>query len=461
VQGFDPRMITGGASGYLRQEFRELELLDEITKLKYENKLPENVIGNRRNAIIREFQEWKGTDYVPSTVHNAIKWSKNQPFDKLDDVAVSTWQMIKQKQQNTKHEKNQTSLLNFVPAKGTVAVAVSKKSKMPPKKKLSESSSYIPAEGTAPVAVSEPSKPSKKRKADELDTEVVFPEPQQKKSKVSENFDDNTLKWPLGLIWDEENYSCAYDALFTILLSVWSENPVQWKVHFKDMNATMNLLASGFYRFSQNVQTLETARNKVRHVLNQRDSAAFPNGTRGTNLGELVNQMFRSDHAIASYIHKCTICGSETEAQRDLQTCVLECNQLFEGTVSEYLKQVMSDRIPLKCTQCHGELDKITRFHKTPKLLIFSVNNSSLSIQKKFRFISGDDNIVYRLKGVAYFGEFHFTSRIFRPDKSVWFHDGITTGRQCKSEGRMGTFSNNKLMECNGKTATHFLYAIS
>jgi len=31
VQGFNPKIVTGGASGYLRQEFRELEILDEIT----------------------------------------------------------------------------------------------------------------------------------------------------------------------------------------------------------------------------------------------------------------------------------------------------------------------------------------------------------------------------------------------------------------------------------------------
>jgi hypothetical protein len=31
LQGFDPKVITGGCSGALRQEFRELELLDEIT----------------------------------------------------------------------------------------------------------------------------------------------------------------------------------------------------------------------------------------------------------------------------------------------------------------------------------------------------------------------------------------------------------------------------------------------
>jgi hypothetical protein len=46
VQGFDPKVITGGASSYLRREFRELKLLDEITKLKYEGKLPLEINGH-------------------------------------------------------------------------------------------------------------------------------------------------------------------------------------------------------------------------------------------------------------------------------------------------------------------------------------------------------------------------------------------------------------------------------
>ena len=33
LQGFNPYVIQGGLSGYLRQEFRELELLDQISKL--------------------------------------------------------------------------------------------------------------------------------------------------------------------------------------------------------------------------------------------------------------------------------------------------------------------------------------------------------------------------------------------------------------------------------------------
>ncbi|EIW56600.1 uncharacterized protein TRAVEDRAFT_98351, partial [Trametes versicolor FP-101664 SS1] len=49
---FDPRKFTGGISGSLRQEFRELELLDEITKLRYLGKISPKVTGITRNELI-------------------------------------------------------------------------------------------------------------------------------------------------------------------------------------------------------------------------------------------------------------------------------------------------------------------------------------------------------------------------------------------------------------------------
>ena len=76
LQGFDPKVITGGCSGALRQEFRELELLDEITRLRYLRKLPALVDGDTRNHIIVAFREWKGEHYIPQSVHPSIRWSK-------------------------------------------------------------------------------------------------------------------------------------------------------------------------------------------------------------------------------------------------------------------------------------------------------------------------------------------------------------------------------------------------
>ncbi|KAF9050144.1 hypothetical protein BJ165DRAFT_1321174, partial [Panaeolus papilionaceus] len=69
----------------LRQEFREIELLDAITKTLHEGNLPIHVTGNTRNQIIKEFRQWKGVTYVPKHAHKAIRWSKRDPFEILED----------------------------------------------------------------------------------------------------------------------------------------------------------------------------------------------------------------------------------------------------------------------------------------------------------------------------------------------------------------------------------------
>jgi hypothetical protein len=48
----------------------------------------------------------------------------------------------------------------------------------------------------------------------------------KQKQKVTTNDEDYT---PPGTQWDENNYSCAYDVLFTILFNLWSANPKKWK----------------------------------------------------------------------------------------------------------------------------------------------------------------------------------------------------------------------------------------
>jgi hypothetical protein len=100
LQGFDERKITCKISGYLRQEFRELELLDEITRLTYEDLLPKHINENLRNALIRQFQIYKGTDYIPPSVPNQLKWTVKDPMELLPIVADSPWQVIDNSKSN-------------------------------------------------------------------------------------------------------------------------------------------------------------------------------------------------------------------------------------------------------------------------------------------------------------------------------------------------------------------------
>ncbi|KAF8223234.1 hypothetical protein L208DRAFT_1317965, partial [Tricholoma matsutake] len=81
LTAFYPHKITGGASGALSQEFHELEILDNITRLNFEGKLPvEMVQADRRNSLVAMYRQLKGEDYVPPTVHNAIRWGPSDSF---------------------------------------------------------------------------------------------------------------------------------------------------------------------------------------------------------------------------------------------------------------------------------------------------------------------------------------------------------------------------------------------
>ncbi|KAJ7305395.1 hypothetical protein DFH08DRAFT_651059, partial [Mycena albidolilacea] len=59
LQGMDAHKITRGIHGSLRQEFRELEILNEISRLRYEGDLPLTVRGWNRRELIRSFRVWK------------------------------------------------------------------------------------------------------------------------------------------------------------------------------------------------------------------------------------------------------------------------------------------------------------------------------------------------------------------------------------------------------------------
>ena len=109
VQSFLPRPITGGASGWLRQEFRELELLDDITTLAYRSILPKEINSLTRGIRIKQYRDWKGHDYVPKNVHRSIIWSSNSPFIQASIEEESDWKLIKRKK---KRKESQLSKIH-------------------------------------------------------------------------------------------------------------------------------------------------------------------------------------------------------------------------------------------------------------------------------------------------------------------------------------------------------------
>src|SRR5882724_12204505 len=98
MQSLQPSMITGGCSGWLRQEFRDLEILDEITRLAFHSQLVAEINGHCRNTLIRQFRTWKGLNYMPDNLHPTIKWSAQNPNPLEADVKDVPWQIVNRKE---------------------------------------------------------------------------------------------------------------------------------------------------------------------------------------------------------------------------------------------------------------------------------------------------------------------------------------------------------------------------
>ncbi|RPD54685.1 hypothetical protein L226DRAFT_428259, partial [Lentinus tigrinus ALCF2SS1-7] len=193
----------------LRQEFRELELLDEITRLRYLGQVPPTGVGITHNELIHSFCKWKDENYMPAVMHSAIKWSSDDPFSIQDKLDNSPWTVINS-QKSTKQEDN---------------------GEPESKKAQKDTSGFVTAQGTQALdnlnnyTISKRDKHKQNDDDDDLEAEV-FQRKQVKRIKGSTP-PKGSQKF-LGFPWDSMNWSCAYDGLLTILLSVYMEQKALW-----------------------------------------------------------------------------------------------------------------------------------------------------------------------------------------------------------------------------------------
>ncbi|RDX42046.1 hypothetical protein OH76DRAFT_1297765, partial [Lentinus brumalis] len=186
----------------LRQEFRELELLDEITKLRYLGQVPPTVVGITRNELIYSFRKWKGEKYMPAAVHSAIQWSPQDPFPLQDKSKDSPWTLIDTKGNKKEIEPvkiSQKDATGFVAARGTQALQ-------------SLSNTGI-------------TRKDKRKRDDDIEAEVSQSKPVKRIKASQPPAGSKSFR---GFPWDPINWSCAYDSLLTILLSVYMECQPVW-----------------------------------------------------------------------------------------------------------------------------------------------------------------------------------------------------------------------------------------
>ena len=99
-----------------------------------------------------------------------------------------------------------------------------------------------------------------------------------------------------SLRWDNNNYSCSYESLFSILYNTFIENYADWTIYYKNINEEyMTVLGNGFKEVYQENISLEIIRDVVQDKLYQSYQTLFSKGQNGASFSELAFKMLTSN----------------------------------------------------------------------------------------------------------------------------------------------------------------------
>ena len=388
----DTKKITKGISGNLRQEFRELHVLDEVTKLKYNGQLPDGILHSLRNPTVRSYYLWNKTASNEKSWHPALRYGcrENRLKDPQDD---DTWILLETK--NVKDcDKKDTEIIE------------------------------------EPVIIEKPEKSVKKMRRLSKEKSTI----------------------PKGFIWDPIDYSCAYDSLFTVLYNIWERDPAIWKRRLSDISGNLDLLCRGFERALNNDSTLEMARNDVRRTMSRCNPAYFPLGLAMTDISHVVDAIVPA-RPCGTLTLACETCNysqanpliyfgeyiglTSTGRFHDNSEDVSLLSNVLGWQLNN--RQIRSRKNCPECILRHESrrLDLSINFQRIPYLMIIEFSTPRYIIDWNLKYTANDILFQFKLAGIVYSGQNHFVCRVVDDAGTVWYNDGIATGGRCLKEGSL------------------------
>ena len=262
---------------------------------------------------------------------------------------------------------------------------------------------------------------------------------------------------PKGLQWS--NNSCAFDAVLSVLYNIWQDNATERTFQFKNINIEyLGRIADGFSLTSLQDSapyTLEEVRDSIRRSLQRADPAVFPWGGY-TGIQYILDYLLVTDRSVTSSSVRCPNdhpLNAADMAASSCQIAILRQSPNIQAFIDNQSVECAS-----RCRVCHSHIIRRHVFEHTPAVIAFDLSQHPISLLESIVITTvNGDRMTYKLRGVMYYLNNHFTSRIILESGRVWYHDGISTGRQTVPEG---SISDTELGTCRSGTAICAVYAI-
>jgi hypothetical protein len=170
----------------------------------------------------------------------------------------------------------------------------------------------------------------------------------------------------------------------------------------------MKPMCLGFKRFLDGKTSLEDVRDSLRKRLHQKDKNLFPYGTAGTSISSLAINMLSSKEFVSFSYSTCSQCGFKGEDIPDRLDFVLHSSGNPDA-ISVWINSLQHETHE-KCPDCRSDLKQPIFFNESPSILIFDTQSPTIKLNKKIKFNHNNQITTLKLRGMVYYGNFHFTA---------------------------------------------------
>lgn len=427
VHAWDEYKVNSGIILSLRREFRHLEILDHITSMREAGTVPVGIVGRNRADLITTYQAVFGLNHVPALVHPALDWQHAPDHELLPPAQSSPWKIAKRspkrKGSYSGHNENNKRMKHGQPS-GNLASASVHETRY-------SAATVISSELFMPSVAGFLSSPRGKRPH----------------SSYSVQMNDQLEIERHGSVWDAMDWSCAYDAIVTILWNCFEQGNDNW-AWLVEHCAVAGTLQASFDDVRRGTLSLDQARNGLRDTLSAQNAAFFPRrGATLTAIDRVIDAVFATTDPHAQRFRFCKMCGYvgsvSTVASPLWSTGFNVAMRTRRSTVSttELFHNLIGDNSKGNCTRCsaRGSLFTATRFAVPPRFLILEVPAEDMRfpmvrIERSLRMRMSEEVRSWRLFGVVYLAHSHFTARFLTSSGELFYHDGIETNTRCVRE---------------------------
>ncbi|KDR65319.1 hypothetical protein GALMADRAFT_82002, partial [Galerina marginata CBS 339.88] len=98
-------------------------------------------------------------------------------------------------------------------------------------------------------------------------------------------------------------------------------------------------------------------------------------------------------------------------------------------------------------------------YTEAPKILVLEYPLTNIKSSHQIKIKVGNEVICLQLKGIVYHGQNHFTSRVIDSDRTIWYNDGIETGKNFIEDGHLSTIADKDLRNRKDQNLVLAVYA--